>query len=117
MFFFTFIDEYSKKTLIYFLSTKARVLEKFKIFHQEVEHLSSHKIGTLRIDDMFQDLFPPIVNPLELLDNFLNPTPPNIVEWLREKIAAFLMLLDASWQKEIFSVTYGLKLLELHASC
>ena len=50
-YFLTFIDDYSKKTWIFFLSSKDQVLEKFKLFHQEVEHLSSFKIGTLRIDN------------------------------------------------------------------
>ena len=50
-YFLTFIDDYSKKTWVYFLSTKAQVLEKFKAFHQEVERMSSHKIGTLRTNN------------------------------------------------------------------
>ena len=47
-YFLTFIDDYSKKTWVYFLSSKDQVLEKFKIFHQEVEHISRHKIGIHR---------------------------------------------------------------------
>ena len=50
-FFLTFTDDFSKKTYVYFLSSKAQVLEKFKLFHQEVERLSKNKIGILRTDN------------------------------------------------------------------
>ena len=50
-YFLTFIDDYSKKTWIYFLSSKDQVLENFKIFHQEMERIFGHKIGILRTND------------------------------------------------------------------
>ena len=50
-YFLIFIDDYSKRTWVYLLSSKDQVLEKFKIFHQEVEHISGKKIDTLRSDN------------------------------------------------------------------
>ena len=50
-YFLTFIDDYCKKTWVYFLSTKDQVLEKFKFFHKEVERITRNKIGTLKIDN------------------------------------------------------------------
>ena len=50
-YFLTFIDDYSKKTWVYFLSSKAHVLEKLKIYHQEAERISGKKIDILRSDN------------------------------------------------------------------
>ena len=44
----SFIDDYSRKTWIYFLKKKDEVFEKFKEFKALVENLSKKRIKTLR---------------------------------------------------------------------
>jgi len=44
----TFIDDYSRKTWIYFLKAKSEVFEKFKEFKALIENLSDKRIKTLR---------------------------------------------------------------------
>ena len=76
-YFLTFIDDYSKKTWVYFLSSKDQVLEKFKNSHQEVERMTRHKIGTLELT-MVANIHPRhshlIVTPLIFSCNSLNHT-------------------------------------------
>ena len=47
----TFIDNYSRKTQIYFLKAKKEVFEKFKEFKALIENLSDKRIKTLRLDN------------------------------------------------------------------
>ena len=47
----TFIDDYSRKTWIYFLKAKDEVFGKFKEFKALIENHSERRIKTLRIDD------------------------------------------------------------------
>ena len=47
----TFMDDYSRKTWIYFLKAKNEVFEKFKEFKALIENLSDKKIKTLRSDN------------------------------------------------------------------
>ena len=47
----TFIDDFSRKTWIYFLKAKNEVFEKFKEFKALIENLSDKKIKTLRSDN------------------------------------------------------------------
>ena len=47
----SFIDDYCRKTWIYFLKKKDEVFEKFKEFKALVENLSKKKIKTLRSDN------------------------------------------------------------------
>ena len=47
----TFIDEYSRKTWIYFLKKKDEVFEKFKEFKALIENQSERRIKTLRTND------------------------------------------------------------------
>ena len=47
----SFIDDYSRKTWIYFLKKKDEVFEKFKEFKTLVENLSEKRIKTLRSDN------------------------------------------------------------------
>ena len=47
----TFIDDYSRKTWIYFLKTKVEVFEKFKEFKALIENHSERRIKTLRTDN------------------------------------------------------------------
>ena len=47
----SFIDDYSRKTWVYFLKSKDEVLGKFKEFKALVENLSERKIKTLRSDN------------------------------------------------------------------
>jgi hypothetical protein len=50
-YFLTFIDDFSKRTWVYFLRTKSECFDKFQSFHQEVEKLSGRRIITLRSDN------------------------------------------------------------------
>ena len=47
----TFIDDYSRKTWIYFLKTKNEVFRKFKEFKALIENHSKTRIRTLRSDN------------------------------------------------------------------
>jgi len=47
----TFIDDFSKKTWIYFMRTKDEVFSKFKEFKDQVENMTGKKIKVLRIDN------------------------------------------------------------------
>ena len=47
----SFIDDYSRKTWIYFLKKKDEVFERFKEFKALVENLSKNKIKILRSDN------------------------------------------------------------------
>jgi hypothetical protein len=47
----SFIDDYSRKTWVYFLKSKDEVLKKFKEFKALVENLSKRKIKILRSDN------------------------------------------------------------------
>lgn len=47
----TFIDDFSRKTTIYFLFEKSQVLDKFKIYKALVENQSQKKIRKLRSDN------------------------------------------------------------------
>lgn len=49
-YFLTFIDDYSRRTWVYFLAQKSETLEKFQEFRKLVEAESSHKILCLRTD-------------------------------------------------------------------
>ena len=46
-YYITFIDDYSRKTWIYFLKEKNKVFEKFKEFKALIENLSNKRIKTL----------------------------------------------------------------------
>ena len=48
----TFIDDYSRKTWIYFLKTKSEVLGKFKEFKALIENHSERRIKTLRSNNV-----------------------------------------------------------------
>jgi hypothetical protein len=47
----SFIDDFPRKTWIYFLKTKSELFIKFKEFKSLVEKLSKKKINTLRLDN------------------------------------------------------------------
>ena len=47
----TFIDDYSRKTWIYFLKNKSEVLGKLKEFKSLIENHSERRIKTLKIDN------------------------------------------------------------------
>ena len=47
----SFIDDYSRKTWIYFLQNKDEVFENFKVFKALVKNLSENRIKTLRSDN------------------------------------------------------------------
>jgi len=51
VYYVSFIDDYSRKTWVYFLKSKDEVLGKFKEFKALVENLSERKIKTLRSDN------------------------------------------------------------------
>ena len=47
----TFIDDYSRKTWIYFLNTKSEVFGKFKEFKALIDNQSRRRINILRIEN------------------------------------------------------------------
>jgi len=49
-FFFIFIDDYSRKTLVYFLKRKSKVLNCFKEFKAIIKMKSGYNIKTMRFD-------------------------------------------------------------------
>jgi hypothetical protein len=51
VYYVSFIDDYSRKTWVYFLKSKDEVLRKFKEFKALVENLSERKIKILRLDN------------------------------------------------------------------
>ena len=51
VYYVSFIDDYSRKTWVYFLKSKDEVLGKFKEFKALVENLSERKIKILRSDN------------------------------------------------------------------
>ena len=50
-YFTTFIDDFSKKTWIYFIAQKSQVLEKFQHFVRLVENLTGQTVRALRTDN------------------------------------------------------------------
>ncbi len=48
---FTFIDDFSRKTHVYFLKPKGEVFEKFKQYKVLVENEIGHKIKVLQSDN------------------------------------------------------------------
>jgi hypothetical protein len=51
VYYLSFIDDYSRKTWIYFLKSKDKVFSKFKEFKVLIENLSERKIKILRSDN------------------------------------------------------------------
>jgi len=51
VYYVSFIDDYSRKTWVYFLKSKDEILGKFKEFKALVENLSERKINILRSDN------------------------------------------------------------------
>ena len=47
----TFIDDYSRKTWIYFLKAKSEVFDRFRVFKTLMENQTRRKIGVLRTDN------------------------------------------------------------------
>jgi transposase InsO family protein len=47
----TFIDDFSKKTWIYFMKIKDEVFSQFREFKAQVENMTRRKIKVLRIDN------------------------------------------------------------------
>jgi len=50
VYFMTFIDDYSRKTWVYFLKNKSEAFEKFEEFKALAEKQSGHFIKVLRMD-------------------------------------------------------------------
>ena len=50
-YYITFIDDYSRKTWIYFLKAKSEVFERFQEFKTLVENQTGRKIHVLRTDN------------------------------------------------------------------
>ena len=50
-YFVTFIDNFTRCSAVYFMKSKAEVLEKFKEFEAVMTNMSGKKIGTLRSDN------------------------------------------------------------------
>jgi hypothetical protein len=74
----TFIDDFSKMTWIYFMRSKGECLDKFKIFHREVENRTGKKLSILRSDNggeyILQRSFTTTVKARASKDNLHNPT-------------------------------------------
>jgi hypothetical protein len=51
LYYVSFINDFSRKTWIYFLRKKSKVFEKFKEFKDLVENQINNKIKVLRIDN------------------------------------------------------------------
>jgi hypothetical protein len=51
VYYVSFIDDYSRKTWVYFLKSKDEVFGKFKEFKTLIENLSERKIKILRLDN------------------------------------------------------------------
>ena len=51
VYFLTFIDDFSRKSLVYFLKNKSEVFSIFQIFKSLVENESGKKIKNLRSDN------------------------------------------------------------------
>jgi transposase InsO family protein len=51
VYYVSFIDDFSRKTWVYFLKSKDEVLKNFKEFKALVENLSERKIKILRLDN------------------------------------------------------------------
>jgi transposase InsO family protein len=51
VYYVSFIDDYSRKTWIYFLKSKDEVFSKFKEFKSLIENLSERKIKILKLDN------------------------------------------------------------------
>ena len=51
LYYVTFIDDFSRKTWIYFMNTKDEVFDKFQEFKAKVENLKGKKIKILRSDN------------------------------------------------------------------
>jgi hypothetical protein len=51
MYYVSFIDDFSRKTWIYFMRKKSKVFEKFKEFKSLVENQTDKKIKVLRTDN------------------------------------------------------------------
>ena len=51
VYYVSFINDFSRKTWIYFLKAKSEVFNKFKEFKVHVENLSEKKIKILRSDN------------------------------------------------------------------
>jgi transposase InsO family protein len=51
VYYVSFIDDYSRKTWVYFLKSKDEVLRKFKEFKALVENICEREIKILRLDN------------------------------------------------------------------
>ncbi|MFS7946994.1 putative RNA-directed DNA polymerase [Helianthus anomalus] len=49
-YFITFIDDFSRKTWVYFLKLKSEALTYFKLFKKMVENQANYTLKTLRTD-------------------------------------------------------------------
>lgn len=76
------IDDYSKKTWVYFMACKDEIVNKFHLFWQEVETCISQQIslnfGKIIVVNTLHTIFWPIVLMLASRDNLLHHTPFNI---------------------------------------
>jgi hypothetical protein len=51
LYYVSFIDDFSRKTCIYFLRNKSNVFEKFKEFKSDMENQTDKKIKVLRTNN------------------------------------------------------------------
>ena len=68
----TFIDDYSRKTWIYFFKAKSEVFEKFKEFKALIKNIFDKRITTpdqTMVENILQNILNPFANMLELRGN------------------------------------------------
>jgi hypothetical protein len=51
MYFFIFIDDFSRKVWVYFMQHKSKKFAKFKLWKAEAENQTGKKVKCLRIDN------------------------------------------------------------------
>lgn len=103
----TFIDDHSRKTLIYLLKSEDEVFEKFQEFKAKVENLTKRKIKTLRSSNGGEYTSKEIVQELRGSWQFL--TILNIMVWLKGRSDQLKNVLEPCYMTKNFLSSYGEK--------
>jgi hypothetical protein len=109
-YFVNFIDNYSRRTWVYFMACKDEVFNKFHLFWQEVEIGFPQQRLALRTDNNGEHYFSTYCAIVGI--NTIYCTPFNIMVWPRTIIVLYLTSFDVfPWIKYCFN-SYGEKLFE-----
>ena len=106
----TFIDDYTRKTWIYFMKNKSDVFYYFKIFKNQVENEVNAKIKVLRTDgggEYFSHEFTDFCMIVAYVDSLHADIHLNRMESQKGKIGLLLKLLDACLMKKICLIIFG----------